>query len=64
MRRNGPPVGTVFWGGAAGTWFWIDPANDIVFIAMIQSVPPVTEVQTLSKDIVYHALLSDFADLP
>tara|TARA_R110001592_G_scaffold6727_2_gene36154 strand:+ start:902 stop:2227 length:1326 start_codon:yes stop_codon:yes gene_type:complete len=64
MRRNGPPVGTVFWSGAAGTWFWIDPANDIVFIAMIQSVPPVTNLQTLSNDIVYHALLSDFADLP
>ena len=30
--------GTYFWGGAAGTWFWIDPENDIVFIGMIQRV--------------------------
>ncbi|MBO0910334.1 MAG: beta-lactamase family protein [Acidobacteria bacterium] len=28
--------GTFFWDGAAGTWFWVDPANDVVFIAMIQ----------------------------
>ena len=28
--------GTFFWDGAAGTWFWVDPANDIVFVAMIQ----------------------------
>jgi len=27
---------TFFWDGAAGTWFWVDPANDIVFIGMIQ----------------------------
>jgi CubicO group peptidase (beta-lactamase class C family) len=28
--------GTFFWDGAAGTWFWVDPSNDIVFVAMIQ----------------------------
>ena len=28
--------GTFFWDGAAGTWFWVDPANDIVFVGMIQ----------------------------
>jgi CubicO group peptidase (beta-lactamase class C family) len=28
--------GTFFWDGAAGTWFWIDPTNDVVFIGMIQ----------------------------
>lgn len=28
--------GTYYWGGAAGTWFWIDPEHDIVFIGMIQ----------------------------
>lgn len=28
--------GTYYWGGAAGTWFWIDPANDMIFIGMIQ----------------------------
>ena len=29
-------AGTYYWGGAAGTWFWIDPVNDLAFIGMIQ----------------------------
>ncbi len=28
--------GTFFWGGAAGTWFWIDPEHDIILVGMIQ----------------------------
>ncbi len=28
--------GTITWGGAAGTWFWIDPKNDLFFLGMIQ----------------------------
>jgi CubicO group peptidase (beta-lactamase class C family) len=27
-----------YWGGAFGTWFWIDPANDLVFVGMIQNL--------------------------
>ena len=34
----GIPVGkgTFQWDGAAGTWFWVDPANDLIFVGMIQ----------------------------
>lgn len=37
---SGEPYGqgTYYWGGAAGTWFWIDPVNDLFFIGMIQSM--------------------------
>ncbi|MBN9319928.1 MAG: beta-lactamase family protein [Caulobacterales bacterium] len=28
--------GTLSWGGSSGTWFWIDPAHDLIFIGMIQ----------------------------
>jgi CubicO group peptidase (beta-lactamase class C family) len=28
--------GTFYWEGAAATWFWVDPANDIVFVGMTQ----------------------------
>jgi CubicO group peptidase (beta-lactamase class C family) len=28
--------GEMSWGGAAGTWFWIDPTNDLYFVGMIQ----------------------------
>jgi len=27
---------TMSWGGLAGTWFWIDPTNDLYFVGMIQ----------------------------
>jgi CubicO group peptidase (beta-lactamase class C family) len=30
-------MGTYWWGGACGTWFWIDPENDLIFIGMIQN---------------------------
>ena len=30
--------GTFYWGGAAGTWFWIDPVNKLAFVGMIQSM--------------------------
>lgn len=34
----GVPVGrgTYHWDGAAGTWFWVDPENDLVFVGLIQ----------------------------
>ncbi len=28
--------GSISWGGAAGTWFWVDPTNDLIFVGMIQ----------------------------
>ncbi|MFO0688300.1 MAG: serine hydrolase domain-containing protein [Myxococcota bacterium] len=33
-------VGQYGWGGAAGTYFWIDPVEDLVAILMIQLYPP------------------------
>ncbi len=51
--------GTFFWDGAAGTWFWIDPTNDIVFIGMIQRMGGNggMNLQYLSRSAVYGALL-------
>ena len=51
-----------YWGGAFGTWFWIDPVNDLFVIGFIQNVngstpntgtPPMRE---LSAKAVYAAL--------
>ncbi len=33
------PAGTYFWGGAFGTWFWIDPVNEVVALFMVQYRP-------------------------
>jgi CubicO group peptidase (beta-lactamase class C family) len=62
--ESGLPHGqdSYWWGGAFGTWFWIDPTNDIVFVGMIQNLngsipgrgtPPVREI---SPKAVYAAL--------
>jgi CubicO group peptidase (beta-lactamase class C family) len=59
--------GTYFWGGAAGTWFWIDPASDLIVIGMIQqaagtgaaAVAGVPDVRGLSHAFVYAAILGD-----
>ncbi|HWT64569.1 MAG TPA: serine hydrolase domain-containing protein [Terracidiphilus sp.] len=51
--------GTFFWDGAAGTWFWIDPTNDVVFVGMIQRMgagPASENLQYLSRAVVYGAL--------
>jgi CubicO group peptidase (beta-lactamase class C family) len=52
--------GTFFWDGAAGTWFCIDPSNDVVFVGMIQRVlgPDSPNVEYQSRSVVYQALLS------
>jgi CubicO group peptidase (beta-lactamase class C family) len=53
---------TFYWGGAFGTWFWIDPTNDVVFVGMIQnlngSVPtgPTPNVRVLTPRLTYAAL--------
>ncbi|MBY0400886.1 beta-lactamase family protein [Myxococcota bacterium] len=33
-------VGQYGWGGAAGTYFWVDPEEDLIAILMIQLYPP------------------------
>ncbi|HKV25640.1 MAG TPA: serine hydrolase domain-containing protein [Candidatus Acidoferrum sp.] len=52
--------GTFYWDGAAGTWFWIDPTNDIIFVGMIQRLlgPDSPNVEFLSRPLVYQALLN------
>jgi CubicO group peptidase (beta-lactamase class C family) len=52
--------GTYLWGGAAGTWFWIDPKNDIVFIGMIQRILDANspDMDTLTRASLYQALVN------
>ena len=57
--------GTFYWGGAFGTWFWIDPVHDLIMVGMIQNVngstpgrgtPP---VRALSYPPVYAAISAE-----
>ena len=56
-------AGTYYWGGAAGTWFWIDPVNDLAFIGMIQMQggyrPGGLNFRADSAKLVYSALSSE-----
>ena len=36
-NNNSMPKDSYYWGGAYGTWFWIDQANDVVLVGMIQN---------------------------
>jgi CubicO group peptidase (beta-lactamase class C family) len=53
-------TGTFYWGGAAGTWFWIDPVNDLAFVGMIQMQggyrPEAMNFRADSAELVYAAL--------
>jgi CubicO group peptidase (beta-lactamase class C family) len=57
--------GSYFWGGAAGTWFWIDPVNDLIVIGMIQQAAGtgaaaaggVPDVRGLSHAYTYQAIM-------
>jgi CubicO group peptidase (beta-lactamase class C family) len=49
--------GDVFWGGAASTFFWIDPAEDLIGIFMTQLIPSSTyPVRREVRTMVYAAL--------
>jgi CubicO group peptidase (beta-lactamase class C family) len=58
--------GSYWWGGAAGTWFWIDPVNDLIVLGMIQQVSGtgaaaangVPDVRGLSHSLTYQAIVN------
>ena len=54
----GEGKGTLSWGGGGGTWFWIDPENDIVFVGLIQRLAdPVSDAfRKEARTFVYQAL--------
>ena len=43
---NGAPEGTHWWWGIAGSWFWVDPVQNIVFVGMIQNDNVFYSIQT------------------
>jgi CubicO group peptidase (beta-lactamase class C family) len=49
-------VGNFFWHGMAGTTFWVDPAEDLVVVFMIQAVGQRAFYRALVRDMVYAAI--------
>ena len=53
------PNGTFTWFGIAGTWFWIDPVDDLAFVGMVghQSLQTTRAIHGLSRSLVYQAVM-------
>ena len=49
-------VGSFSWGGAFGTFFWIDPKNELVCVLMVQAFPPDFAMGNEFKKLVYDAM--------
>lgn len=52
--------GTYLWDGLAGTWFWIDPTNDVLFLGIIQQrggPAGVPNLEDLSRQLTFQALV-------
>jgi len=50
-------VGTFYWGGYAGTYFWVDPKEQIVAVYMSQEPNRRTHYRVLMHDLVYQSLI-------
>lgn len=53
---HGSP-GDIFWGGAFGTYFWIDPAEGMFAILMMQSPHARLPYRYLMRELVYQAIV-------
>ena len=49
-------IGQYFWGGLAGTTFWVDPAEQMFALMLIQAPGQRDYYRTLFRDLVYSAL--------
>jgi CubicO group peptidase (beta-lactamase class C family) len=49
-------IGQYFWGGLAGTTFWIDPAEELCAVMLIQAPGLRDYYRTLFRDLVYAAV--------
>jgi CubicO group peptidase (beta-lactamase class C family) len=56
---NAVGKGTFLWDGAASTFFWVDPTNDVVFVGMIQrrGGPGMPPLQQMSRPLTMQALI-------
>lgn len=51
--------GTYQWDGAAGTWFWVDWENDLIFVGLIQRMAEegTPHLQAMTQDLIAEALI-------
>ena len=49
-------VGEYNWGGAGGTYFWVDPKEDMFVVYMMQAPSKRVYYRTILKNMVYSAI--------
>jgi CubicO group peptidase (beta-lactamase class C family) len=54
-------AGNFYWGGAAGTYFWVDPAEELICIFMTQLLGYGPDLRRELKTLVYSALTESYA---
>jgi CubicO group peptidase (beta-lactamase class C family) len=63
VRRNDgeapyPSAGGEYnWGGADGTYMWVDPKNEMLVVLMLQSPKYRTHYRSLTRDMIYAAVI-------
>lgn len=51
-------AGSYWWAGIGGTWFWIDPVNDLIFVALTQhSLKDILDLFGLTQQLTYASLV-------
>ena len=50
------PAGDYYWGGAGGTYFWVDPRNNMWVLFMMQSPKQRTAYRSVLRNMVYAAM--------
>ncbi len=61
VEAEGYSQGEYYWGGAAGTWFWIDPVENLVFVGMIQQFgSQLPNVRAASKRLLYQSIMDPY----
>jgi CubicO group peptidase (beta-lactamase class C family) len=52
--------GTFYWGGYAGTWFWIDPVYELIVVGMIQQRgDDMPDLRALSRALTYQSIVEE-----
>lgn len=50
------PAGEYYWGGAGGTYMWVDPRNDMFVLFMMQSPKQRVPYRSILRNMVYAAM--------
>ena len=57
-KFGGASKGPHWWWGIAGTWFWIDPVEKLIFVGMIQNddIYYSLQIQNAMRETIYRPL--------